>query len=104
MKVRPLGMELFHADRRMGRHDEGKVSFRNIAKASKNSLFDSSTYGAQKTAYRNLCSGLEVRMIFHMPIPLGRLVSVTVTIHQYRLLSISIDLVIIMTIIIKHQQ
>ena len=75
--------------RRTDRHYEGKVPFRSFANASKNSLFDSSTYGAQKTAYRKQCNGLEVRMIFHTSIPYGRLVSVTI--HQYRLLSTSID-------------
>jgi hypothetical protein len=39
MKIRPVGVELFHADGRMDRETDMKliVAFRNFANASKNS-------------------------------------------------------------------
>jgi len=35
MKIRPVGTELFNADRQMGRHDEANSAFRNFANALK---------------------------------------------------------------------
>jgi len=38
MKIRPVGAELFHADRRADRHEEAIVAFCNFANAPKNAL------------------------------------------------------------------
>ena len=38
MKIRPVGAELFHADRRMDRHVENNSRFRNFEKALKGVL------------------------------------------------------------------
>jgi hypothetical protein len=35
MKTRPVETKLFHADRRMDRHDEANSHFRNFVKAPK---------------------------------------------------------------------
>jgi hypothetical protein len=36
MTIRPVGAELFHADRQTDRNDEAVVGFRNFAKAPNN--------------------------------------------------------------------
>jgi len=38
MKIRPVGAELFHADRRTDRHNEATVAFPSLAKALKNQI------------------------------------------------------------------
>jgi len=39
MKIRPVGVELFHADRRMDRHDKANSRLSQFAKAPINGLF-----------------------------------------------------------------
>jgi hypothetical protein len=43
MKIRPVGAELFRADRRTDRHDEANGAFRNLAKAPKMFLIEKYT-------------------------------------------------------------
>jgi hypothetical protein len=46
MKIRPVGAELFHADRRTGRHDEVNSCFSQLCKgAKKRALLVTSTDG-----------------------------------------------------------
>jgi hypothetical protein len=44
IKIRPVGAELFHTDRRTDRHDETNSPFRNSVNAPKRYLFDSINY------------------------------------------------------------
>ena len=38
MKIRPVGVQLFHAGGRTDRHEEAKVAFRNFANANENTI------------------------------------------------------------------
>jgi len=60
MKIRPVGVEFFHADRRTDRHNEAKLilSFRNFVNAPTNCLttreaLHNETHAQNKYAYRH---------------------------------------------------
>jgi hypothetical protein len=38
IKIRPVGVKLFHADGQADRHDEANIQFRNFAKTPKNEM------------------------------------------------------------------
>jgi hypothetical protein len=44
MKMCPVEAELFHADRRTGRHDETNSRFRNVSQASNNCQYMTPVY------------------------------------------------------------